>query len=150
MMDTVSHSDYLFSWQLPKCTSWRATRVRSHGRPSHQWEGILWAMCSRCWWDVNQNTNRCVCPKQTSTHSHTHTPIHRLYEDSVRSWSPFSHRSFIVIFMEITTGKCWDNFLIAESCFCSESEVSDKHILLVYWMHLDLIFSYLHWESMHL
>lgn len=58
----------LFSQQLPEYTSWRAIRVRLHGRLSHQWEGILWAMCSRCWWDASQNTNRFV--------SHTHTHMH--------------------------------------------------------------------------
>lgn len=46
--------------QLPECTSWRGTPVRSHGRLSHQWEETLWATCSRCWWDASRNTNRLV------------------------------------------------------------------------------------------
>lgn len=55
----------LTSWyrlirQLPKFSSWRATHVRSHGKLSHQWEEILWATCSRCWWAASPNTNRLV------------------------------------------------------------------------------------------
>lgn len=53
-------SDAFLSQQLPECTSWRAIRVRLHGRRSRQCGVTLWATCSRCWWDASPSTNRFV------------------------------------------------------------------------------------------
>lgn len=50
-------------------------------------------MCSRCWWDASQNTNRFVT--HTYTHANTHT--HRWHEDNAQLFY-YSVHSFLFLF----------------------------------------------------